>query len=1064
MLWYKDRASLPIFKYRDTIINMVKKNQVILVAGDTGCGKSTQVAQYLMEAGFDKIACTQPRKIACFSLAKRVSYETMNTHGSEIAYQVRFEGNKSRRTRILFLTEGLLLRQYASDSELSMYNVIIVDEVHERGVTIDFLLTVIKSLCQLRTDIRIVLMSATINAELFSNYFGGCPIIEVPGKMYEVAIHYVPFEKEDRDLLDVELFKQRMETGVKISIPSKLSKVNSEPYLKIMEKIDQSISPTERGDLLIFMSGINEISTLADELRIYANYTKRWIILPLHSSLSEAEQEKIFDIAPEGVRKCIISTNIAETSVTIDGIRFIIDSGKVKEMHYDHSTHLNKLSEFWISKGRLSCNFLLLFYALEVINHLNIASAKQRAGRAGRTGPGECYRLYSRAEFKHLNDFPIPEVLRVSLESVILNIKALGLGDPRELDFIERPPLQNIEMSIQRLRELGAVEGIKEKLTPLGKALSQLPVDASLGKMLILGSIFNVTEPILIVAAGLSVSNSLFLRVPESKPEILDNQRSFFSHYGDPLTLLNVYNEWIKVKAARQESSRKWCMRHGIEEQRLYEMTKLKRQFEDILSDFRGYRIDRMGDTNEVISTLLSCLFRDRERKRKLRMLNRQRQLQSSKKRKILKFQDVETEESTHQEEGNVCLSRSCSANRLPRFCVDVDSMDIRDLEFSISHDVNRLQQQTESMLESMDLNLLRFIICSGLYPQLAITDELNPKRKLQDWVFHTKNMRFVTIHPTSVFYAKSELLEVKPTGIDELICYLQLLETTKPYLMNLIRVPAVHTCLMFAKSGAHHLESIAPNVGLYFEQEIVGNWSCKLLTLCYESTDQPFMHLSKQSGLGLQTQNEPDDNEGTNLDSVDFIPPAIKKVYKDARSGTFDTSVDTIVEKLTNFLNMSLPCRIEVLKDSDIAACFAPEDSTAEILEAEQWAAGKSKKQGIQITSYLRYKSVSTSKLSESVSKASFTDFMRTYWKCGNCQGEFMFNKSEVLNHLQGCLKADDIQNKVTMDDEEETNIGAMSQSGPSVGAKEYQCKDCGQTLMLTPIEILKHRKSHKN
>ncbi|KAI9351975.1 P-loop containing nucleoside triphosphate hydrolase protein [Obelidium mucronatum] len=330
----KDRAGLPIAPFEQQLVALVQANRVVLIAAQTGAGKSTQVPQFLLAAGFDKIACTQPRRIACFSLARRVSQESLDAlrYGSDVAYQVRFEGTKTQNTKILFLTEGLLLRQFAQDNSLSAYNLIIVDEVHERHVTGDFLLGVLKRILEIRQDLRIVLMSATINATLFANYFNA-PVIEIPGRMYPVKVEYLPIEpEEDRNLVDERLVKDREKSGVVVSIQAKPGKMKHEPYLKILERIDQVVPAHERGDLLIFLSGMNEITTLADELRNYASFTRRWIILKLHSSLSVQEQEKVFDVAPPGLRKCILSTNIAETSVTIDGVRFIIDSGTAQRL------------------------------------------------------------------------------------------------------------------------------------------------------------------------------------------------------------------------------------------------------------------------------------------------------------------------------------------------------------------------------------------------------------------------------------------------------------------------------------------------------------------------------------------------------------------------------------------------------------------------------------------------------------------------------------------------------------------------------------------------------------
>lgn len=284
------RNSLPIKELQHSIVKMIKENQVVLIAADTGAGKSTQVPQYLLEAGFDKIACTQPRRIACYSLAKRVGFESSNA--ADIGFKVRFEGSRTKETKVLFLTEGVLLREYVSDSLLSAYNVIIVDEVHERHITGDFLLGVLKEIISKRNDLKVILMSATINAELFGQYFTA-PILQVPGRTYPVKIEYVPSEKEDQNLVDPKLYKERMEAVIKLSVSVRSEKIKSGPYLRIMEKIDSTISPSERGDLLIFLSGINEISTLAEDLQAYADNNKKWIILILHSTLSAAEQEKV---------------------------------------------------------------------------------------------------------------------------------------------------------------------------------------------------------------------------------------------------------------------------------------------------------------------------------------------------------------------------------------------------------------------------------------------------------------------------------------------------------------------------------------------------------------------------------------------------------------------------------------------------------------------------------------------------------------------------------------------------------------------------------------------------
>ncbi len=279
------QAGLPIAEYRGEILRKLEENQVVIVAGDTGCGKSTQVPQYLLGAGYQGIACTQPRRIACISLAKRVGYETLNEYGSEIGYQIRFERRKTDRTRVLFLTEGLLLRQVAADPSLSSYGVVVLDEVHERHLHGDFLLGIVKCLVQQRADLKVVLMSATINIKLFQEYFHGeAPVVQVPGRLYPIKLNYMPVPAIEKS--------------------SDSAKLNPAPYVRVLQLIDRKYPDKERGDVLIFLSGLREITTVAEACQEYADTTKgKWIVLPLHSTLSLAEQDKVFDYAPDGVRK-----------------------------------------------------------------------------------------------------------------------------------------------------------------------------------------------------------------------------------------------------------------------------------------------------------------------------------------------------------------------------------------------------------------------------------------------------------------------------------------------------------------------------------------------------------------------------------------------------------------------------------------------------------------------------------------------------------------------------------------------------------------------------------------
>nr|XP_044615939.1 probable ATP-dependent RNA helicase DHX34 isoform X2 [Equus asinus] len=552
----RERAALPITQYASRILQTLERHQVVVVAGDTGCGKSTQVPQYLLAAGFSHVACTQPRRIACISLAKRVGFESLSQYGSQVGYQIRFESTRSPATKIVFLTVGLLLRQLQREPRLPQYQVLIVDEVHERHLHNDFLLGVLRRLLPQRPDLKVVLMSATINISLFSSYFGDAPVVQVPGRLFPITVVYQPQEAEPTT--------------------SKSEKLDPRPFLRVLEAIDSKYPPEERGDLLVFLSGMAEISAVLEAAQPYASHTQRWVVLPLHSALSVADQDKVFDVAPPGVRKCILSTNIAETSVTIDGIRFVVDSGKVKEMSCDPQAKLQRLQEFWISQ----------------------ASAEQRKGRAGRTGPGVCFRLYAESDYDAFAPYPVPEIRRVALDALVLQMKSMSVGDPRTFPFIEPPPPASLETAILYLRDQGALDS-SEALTPIGSLLAQLPVDVVIGKMLILGSTFRLAEPVLTIAAALSVQ-SPFTRSAQGNPECAAARRPLESDQGDPFTLFNIFNAWVQVKCERSSNSRKWCRRRGIEEHRLYEMANLRRQFKSLLLFSRS--LDTNGDCSRLVA------------------------------------------------------------------------------------------------------------------------------------------------------------------------------------------------------------------------------------------------------------------------------------------------------------------------------------------------------------------------------------------------------------------------------------------------------------------------------
>ncbi|KAG7269788.1 LOW QUALITY PROTEIN: hypothetical protein CRUP_033834 [Coryphaenoides rupestris] len=662
------------------------------VAGDTGCGKSTQVPQYLLSSGFSQIACTQPRRIACISLAKRGQLR----EPQPVGYQIRFETTRTGATKLSFLTEGLLLRQIQQDAGLAQYQVLIVDEVHERHLHCDFLLGVLRSLLSCRPDLRLILMSATINIKLFSGYFGRAPVLQVPGRLFPIQVIYQPIPPEEQ--------------------ASRLEKLDPRPYLRVLQGIDQRYPPEERGDLLLFLSGVAEIATIQEACQVYATHTQRWIVLPLHSTLSLVQQDKasrrhtprptqphpqkqlyttmsakiivsllssqVFDISPPGVRKCIISTNIAETSVTIDGVRFVVDSGKVKEMSFDPKAKMQRLQEFWISR----------------------ASSEQRKGRAGRTGPG---------------------------------MKSMGLGDPRSFVFIDPPPASSIQSAVTYLREQGALDH-RGELTSIGSLLAQLPVDVVIGKMLVLGSLFNVVEPVLTVAAALSVQ-SPFLRSAQHNPDCTTARQPLHSNQGDPFTLLNTFNAWVE----------ELLKSHGL--------------LESSAPPGGGGAVAR-GQRRERLTE-----------RRQLHQLKREHELTEGGRRKVLRLGEGE-EGSDSASDGDHDKRSSKDKNRPGQ------STDIQEVKFKLRHNVSELR---EAALASQDLSsrqqsILKLVLCRGLYPQAALPDEHNSTRKESEQVFHTRNKHGVVIHPTSVFASDPEVLHVPED------------ETNKPYLANCVRVPAL--------------------------------------------------------------------------------------------------------------------------------------------------------------------------------------------------------------------------------------------------------------------------------
>ncbi|GBL93068.1 putative ATP-dependent RNA helicase DHX34 [Araneus ventricosus] len=961
------QENLPISKYRNEILRAVESHQVVLVAGDTGCGKSTQVPQYLLAAGYDSIACTQPRRIACISLCKRVAYETQNEYASEIGYQIRFEKSKTSHTKILFLTEGLLLRQVSSDPMLSMYKVVILDEVHERHLSCDFLLGIMKCLTIQRPDLKILLMSATINIELFTEYFNNCPVIQVPGRLFPIQVKYCPVPSEEMKTL----------TG----------KLNPSPYIRVLNLIDQKYPKDERGDVLIFLSGMTEISIVEEAARAYGDKSNKWIILPLHSTLSIEEQDKVFDIAPEGVRKCIISTNVAETSVTIDGVRFVVDSGKVKEMSYHPVCHMQRLQEFWVSK----------------------ASAEQRKGRAGRTGPGACFRLYSQQEYDSLEAYAKPEIQRVPLDSLLLQLLSMGLPNARKFPFLEPPEASSIEESLQNLKSQGALTE-DEELTPMGQMLSKLPVDVTIGKMLIHGCVFSVIEPMLSLAAALSVQ-SPFTNRSMRDPEMRDARQSLESDHGDPFTLLTTYHKWLEVKAERQ-NSRKWCKRRGLEEQRFYEMTKLRRQFKELLKDSGLLPEDYVHTSSHQRSSRHGELSHLRDMKRQFH--------QAPHKRKVLKLDsEYFQNENDDSDDGRI---------------------DIHDIDFWISNNSWQVQLLSSKSQVSTyrDMVCLKFIVCSALYPRIAIADIHNSYKSSSDQHFHTKGKPFVVLHPNGTLALQPEFLQLKETEIVELknvrtvtplskkhqiVCFLSLLETTKPFLVNCLRVPAAHILLLCS----HSLDTNQD-----FTKIVCDGW----IELRFPESEniQDFVYQAFNIRDSWQKLLQKAFEEFT--------------MDKEAKNEELRKMGKRIYELISQFFHSEIIHSVRRLLAADVKNLYTgPQGGDVPVavglLDEAQTAQENKIKGGLQIKPYLTYNCLVDL-------EDKYLQYVQKHWTCPSCGKEMVATVLDQIRHKETCVA----QNETIADTSEEPNKGPPK--------KSYFCPTCQEELQLTLPEILRHKRSH--
>ncbi|QBM87312.1 pre-mRNA-splicing factor ATP-dependent RNA helicase-like protein PRP2 [Metschnikowia aff. pulcherrima] len=571
------RRSLPAYRYRQRFLDAMSQSQVLIVVGETGSGKTTQLPQYLYEDGYAtltgnllKIGCTQPRRVAATSVAQRVADEVGCPLGQDVGYSVRFENKLSKNTAIKYLTDGMLLREFLTDPLLSSYSALMIDEAHERTVSTEIVLSLLKDVIKERNDLKLIVASATINAQKFADYFNGAEIFTIPGRRFPVDICYT---------------KNPEANYIQAAITT---------VFQIHTKHETP------GDILVFLTGQEEIETMAETLNDacdkLGSLIKPLIVAPIYANLPPAQQAKIFEPTPPNARKVVLATNIAETSITINGTSYVIDPGYVKENVFNPTTGMESLVVVPCSK----------------------ASADQRAGRAGRVGPGKCYRLYTKWSFQNeLQANPTPEILRVNLCGVVLLLLSMGINDLVNFDFMDPPSKETLMKALELLYALGAMNA-KGQLTKTGRKMAEFPIDPMFCKALLTSSDYGVLHDVLNIISMLSESSSLFYR-PKDKKELADKRKQAFNHpAGDHLTLLNIWRQWKDLGF-----SNLWCEDNFLQYRTLKRTRDIRQQLEGLCSkvgiDLEEAAQDQSQvDEEKIQKSLLSGFFPNLARLSKL--------------------------------------------------------------------------------------------------------------------------------------------------------------------------------------------------------------------------------------------------------------------------------------------------------------------------------------------------------------------------------------------------------------------------------------------------------------
>ena len=566
----QEKQNLPIYEYKQEILKLIKDKKILIIEGETGSGKTTQIPQYLYENGFcdnnKKICVTQPRRVAAMSVASRVAYEMGVKCGHEVGYSIRFEENVSPMTKIIYMTDGIFLRYLLSDNLLNEFSVIMIDEAHERSIQTDIIFGIIKTLIEKREDLRIIISSATLSTLKFKNYFSEAEIIKVPGRRFPVDIYYTKSPEPDY-----------IEAAVITSLQIHISQAE--------ELFDDDNSG---GDILVFLTGQEEIELakrmINNQIKKLRGKIPNCVVLPIYAALPSEEQAKIFMPVSKGERKIILATNIAETSITINGIGYVIDSGFCKQMCYDPRTGLETLAVTPISK----------------------ANANQRAGRAGRVRPGKCFRLYTSSSFQNeLEDNNVPEIQRNNLISMILLMKSLGINNLLDFDFMDSPPHEILIKALEQLYALGALnsEGV---LTQTGLKMIQYPIDPSLTKCIIASIKYKCLKEIITIVSMLSIGSSVYYDSNDDKNNSNKAHSMFEHNEGDHFALLQIYNEWEET-----DFSNIWCTENYIHPKAMQKARNIKEQLEYITKNKLNINIDdeNISDNKDINDNIRKAII-----------------------------------------------------------------------------------------------------------------------------------------------------------------------------------------------------------------------------------------------------------------------------------------------------------------------------------------------------------------------------------------------------------------------------------------------------------------------